>query len=241
MAQGCKFAMKRAELLNKILSFYGKPNYLEIGVDAGDTFREVNAGIKHGVDPDFKFDVNDSAYQAQGIELFSITSDQFFKTDTEINYHTAFIDGLHEFGQVLRDLLNTLPRMKKKGVIIIDDVLPCHYQASLPTINQMLAYRAAIGSNDMSWMGDVYKLIYFIREYLPSYSYATSIEAHGQTILWQGERSETDSKAQNLSLSDIEKIGYGETVFDRSAFNIQPLDAIIERIQGNLFDKKTGA
>jgi hypothetical protein len=232
--------MKRAALINKILSFYGKPNYLEIGVDAGDTFREVNANIKHGVDPEFKFNVNDSAYQSQGIELFSITSDQFFKIDSGIHYNTAFIDGLHEFGQVLKDLLNTLPRMKKKGVIIIDDVLPCHYQASLPTLGQMLAYRAATGSDDMSWMGDVYKLVYFIREYLPSYSYATSIESHGQTILWQGERSETDSNAQSLSLSDIEKISYGDTVIDRSAFNIQPLDTIIDRIQSSHASKTAG-
>lgn len=231
--------MTRAALLNKLLSLYSKPSYLEIGVDAGDTFRAINASLKHGVDPEFKFDINAEAFKSQGAKLFNLTSDEFFKLETGTSYHMAFIDGLHEFNQVLRDLLNTLPRMRRRGVIVIDDVLPCHFQASLPTLEMMLAYRAAVGSDDMSWMGDVYKLVYFIRDYLPSYSYATSIEGHGQTILWKGKRRATDAKTQSFNLGDIEKLGYFNTVVERGPFNILPLREIVKRIKEDLFHKKT--
>lgn len=223
--------MQRSDVLNNILSLYDKPHYLEIGVDAGETFRAVKAYRKHGVDPDFKFDIEDPEFKTNGVEFFSLQSDDFFRREDRLKYHVAFIDGLHEFGQVLRDLLNVLPRMKKNGVIVIDDVIPCHYQASLPTLEKMLIYRSATGSSDMSWMGDVYKLLFFIRDYLPSYAYSTALEGHGQTMMWVGERLPEDAAPQNLRLDDIESVDYFTTVTNREVYNIRPFDSTFNHLK----------
>jgi predicted O-methyltransferase YrrM len=46
-------------------------------------------------------------------------------------FDVIVLDGLHTFEQTLRDLLNSEAYLKPNGVVIIDDVMPNSYQASL--------------------------------------------------------------------------------------------------------------
>ncbi len=89
--------------------------YLEIGVrNPNETFNNVKCPNKEGVDPDFKSKTK-----------YVMTSDEFFEkiSDDKI-YDIIFIDGLHEYQQVLRDIKNSLKHLSIGGAIVLHDCNP---------------------------------------------------------------------------------------------------------------------
>lgn len=42
------------------------------------------------------------------------------------------------------------------------------------------------GSRD--WMGDVFRLVFFIQTFLPAFRYAAVADNHGQLVMWRGKR-----------------------------------------------------
>jgi hypothetical protein len=136
--------LSRAEVVQTFLDLYECPSYLEIGVNRGDTFNNVAASIKVAVDPHLVCEQINRIDNGLYIRFFSLTSDQYFGnvahhldlTDflSEHFFDVIYIDGLHTFEQVFRDLLNSIARLNPKGVIIIDDVIPSSYHASLPDL-----------------------------------------------------------------------------------------------------------
>jgi|GEM_PF-7132737 hypothetical protein len=67
--------MYRFDIINALIKKYGYQHYLEIGVEAGETFTKVQCAVKHGVDP---FSVN---------ATFRISSDEFFaRANGDIEY-----------------------------------------------------------------------------------------------------------------------------------------------------------
>jgi hypothetical protein len=156
-------AKESSDLLNEIAVIVGAQTYLEIGVESGLTFMQVNIEKKTGVDPKFHFD-----YQKEigsNIAFYEITSDVFFqKIDkAEIShsrFDLIFIDGLHVFDQVLRDFINSIRYVNFGGVIVIDDTVPIDEFSALPSQVDCYKLRKASGKHDDgSWHGDVYKLV----------------------------------------------------------------------------------
>ena len=104
--------MNRLDLINYLAKCNDARFYLEIGVDKGSVFNNVNITYKVGVDPDKKSHAT----------VYS-TSDNFFLTNKQY-FDIIFIDGLHFSDQVYRDIENSLNFLNPNGFIVCHDLLP---------------------------------------------------------------------------------------------------------------------
>ena len=75
-----------------------------------------------------------------------MTSDEFFKKNKEF-FDLVFIDGLHHYEQVKKDINNSLSFLKKDGVILLHDCLPSN------------VFDQAVPRCTYKWNGDVWKAI----------------------------------------------------------------------------------
>lgn len=104
--------MTRTELINFLIVKHNYKSYLEIGVQTGINYRQINCLNKIGVDPD----LNSKA-------SVHLTSDEFFDTNKH-TYDIIFIDGLHESKQVYKDIVNALHVLNPGGTIVCHDMIP---------------------------------------------------------------------------------------------------------------------
>ena len=117
------------------LNFFDKPNrnqivqgtidrknyksYLEIGCFNDELFKNIKCEKKVGVDP----------YSGGTIRK---KSDDFFLVNIE-KFDCIFIDGLHVYHQVKKDILNSLKILNDEGVIFVHDCLPNNiYDQAIP-------------------------------------------------------------------------------------------------------------
>jgi hypothetical protein len=174
-----------ARRMNALASQLSARRYLEIGVQNGTTFRDVEISERTGVDPDFKFDTNAQANEST--RFIQKRSDQFFAHEPICPpYDLIFIDGLHVFEQVLRDFSNSLIRTHKRSVIILDDTLPNDVFSSLNTYAAAIRHRKEAGKTNGEWHGDVFKTIFYIHDFWPSLNYRTITgSGNPQTLVWR--------------------------------------------------------
>jgi hypothetical protein len=121
----------RFDLINRLIATHQYENYLEIGCSTDACFQNIAANNKLGVDP-----------FSGGTHRMS--SDEFF-AENEQKFDIIFVDGLHQYAQVKRDLLHSIEVLSDNGVILVHDCLPLTYRAQLPF--------PAGGA----WNGDVWK------------------------------------------------------------------------------------
>lgn len=122
--------------------------YLEIGVDQGRSLDMCHPGARMiGVDPEPRLDPG----RHPTLELHRTTSDAFFAglphRAPDLRFDLAFLDGLHEAGQLLRDFRETERRTRPGGCIVLHDVLPVHPVSAEPT--RRLSF----------WVGDCWRLL----------------------------------------------------------------------------------
>ena len=123
----------RIDILKFIKSRKRSKNYLEIGCHKNEVFNEiVVSGKKVGVDPN------------RGGNVL-MTSDDFFDQNNTF-FDLIFLDGLHEYEQLKRDVENSLNFLSPGGVIMLHDMLPL--SASVATRKR----------NTRVWNGDVWRL-----------------------------------------------------------------------------------
>ncbi len=90
-----------------------------------------------------------------------------------------------------------------------------------------------IGSKSQIWMGDVYKVIYFVDTFLQQMSWRTVEENHGQAILWRRPRaSVTERRIETIGLKHFEDL-----VMEIDVLKIAPLASILEQVRKDLFRK----
>ncbi len=221
--------MERTEAVQRLLDLFERPSYLEIGVNQGLTFHGVQAHRKVAVDPAFLFDHRAEAKRRPEATYHPVESDRYFATaiGRDERFDVVFLDGLHTYDQTLRDLLNTLQHVHPDSVIVIDDVMPVDYASSIGDPVRMNAFRAAAGDTGLAWMGDVYKVVFFVESFLPQFSFATIAENHGQAVLWRENRP----VAPALTGAEIAGLDYGDLVLRRAALNLMPHAEIVERIR----------
>lgn len=116
------------EFYRSFLEFYcswARPkSYLEIGVRSGETLRRVipHCGKVTGVDPASH---DWSEFQKYShVCLYQLSSDEYFQMHSNESFDMVFIDGRHEYDQVLRDVRTSLQRLRGNGVVIAHDMLP---------------------------------------------------------------------------------------------------------------------
>jgi hypothetical protein len=108
---------------------------LEIGCASNDCFDSVIAKTKVGVDPE------------RG-GTHRLTSDEFFSKIGAKKFDIVFIDGLHIYEQVRRDVINALKHVNAGGWIAIHDMFPRNWlEEHVPRISAI-------------WLGDVWKVAF---------------------------------------------------------------------------------
>ena len=122
----------RIDLINYVINKYNYKKYLEIGCHNNEVFNKIKIE-KIGVDP-----VSGGNFKG--------TSDKFFEQNKE-NFDCIFIDGMHEYKQVKKDIINSIKFLNKNGIIILHDCLP-------KSINHQRVPRTRY-----SWNGDVWKAV----------------------------------------------------------------------------------
>jgi len=136
-----------------------KTKYLEIGIEQGGTFLNVNSKNKKGVDPDPKIENRD---------IIKKKSDDFFKDNRE-TFDIIFIDGMHQSEYVLNDINNSIRYLNPNGKIFIDDILPSNYNEQQKIPNKHY-YENGILKYGEPWTGDIWKVVFYImqnyREYI---------------------------------------------------------------------------
>ena len=221
--------MKRSQVVQQLLSLYKFSNYLEIGVNRGVTFREVVAKRKVAVDPEFLFDVPESN---KNDAYYEVTSDEYFgNTELKETFNVVYLDGLHTFEQTLRDFTNAIEVISNNGCILIDDIRPNSYHASLPSqkLGVLLRTKLGLGDKDKSWMGDTYRLLFFIQTFFQQYSYATVADNHGQLVVWKKLRPV--SKIVERKVEELGRYPFESIVLEEGAFNTMPMSEIIALIK----------
>ena len=105
--------LTRTSVLNQLAAAFQYRSYLEIGLDQGVNFLQVEIEEKVGVDP------SDAGFTPTHLA----TSDEFFLL-SEQTFDLIFIDGLHEEEHVRRDILNSLDVLNPGGTIVCHDINP---------------------------------------------------------------------------------------------------------------------
>ena len=136
----------RMQIIKEIIEYKKYKRYLEIGCDNDELFSKIKIDFKVGVDP------------VSGGTIRS-TSNDFFKKNENV-FDIIFIDGLHHYEQVKKDINNSLNFLDKDGIIIIHDCIPKNY------------LEQAVPRSQFLWTGDVWKAFVEIRtkENLNSYT-----------------------------------------------------------------------
>ena len=123
----------RQFIVQKIIDIKKYNSYLEIGTFHDELFISIICNTKVGVDP-----VSGGTIRK--------TSDAFFKDNKDM-FDCIFIDGLHYYSQVKKDIENSLKILNPNGIILLHDCLPNnHFEQAIPRCQ-------------MTWNGDVWKAI----------------------------------------------------------------------------------
>jgi Methyltransferase domain len=217
--------ISRAGVINGLLRLFPRDSrYLEIGVNRGETFFAVDSRNKVAVDPTFLFPVDDARKKHPGSEFYQITSDAYFATIVQPSevFHIIYLDGLHTFEQTLRDFTNAIHFLAPNGVVVVDDVVPNSYQASLPDQRVAFKVKEFVQSSDNSWMGDTYKLAFFLESFFPTYKMRTTSDNHGQAVVWRRPRASGAFKtftAQEIAHLQFSQVIEQDEIFHKMAFS----------------------
>jgi len=186
--------VKRYHIINYLIEKHKLINYLEIGVFKGENIREIKASHKDGVDPGAE------GYTPPEVN-FPMDSNSFFeliKGHNEIKYDIIFIDGLHEYSQVKKDIENSLNHIVEGGFILLHDCNPVSYDAQLPN------------RQTVAWNGDVWKAFVEFKQNNPSFECCVvdtdfgvgfiknNSSTHNSLPLINMEYDEFDSNRKNL-------------------------------------------
>ena len=164
--------IKRWDLIDYLNTTYKFNSYLEIGCDDDQLFSKISIQEKIGVDP-----VSGGNYRAK--------SDDFFDKNLK-KFDLVFIDGLHEYHQVKKDILNSIKFLNKEGFILVHDCLPRSISAqAVPRFRNI-------------WNGDVWKAIVELRTY-PNLEIFTCLADEGISIIQVKKNSQILKIEKNIA------------------------------------------
>lgn len=193
----------RFEIINKIIKLKNYKSYLEIGCQADINFSNINILDRTGVDP----------YDGG---THRMTSDKFFSINKK-KFDIIFIDGLHEFEQVLRDIYNSINFLKNGGVILLHDCLPSKI------------WHQTIPQTHSSWNGDVWKALVKCRT-LKNLDTYTCIADHGIGVIFHRK----NLNILNLEKKNIHSLAFKDYYQNHKKFmNLISVDKLMKLILDN--------
>ncbi len=211
--------------------------YLEVGVAQGLTLEQVQVKLKIGVDPAPQFDTSKIP---KGVSFFQEGSDTFFENlESKVRFDLVFLDGLHEWKQTYKDLINALHHCKKTSIILVDDVIPDDELAAFPDWDKALELKEAAGVTDGRWQGNVFKVLIAVKEFHPELDYCVIGERdkvdNPQAIVWStaGVDPREIQAVADIRLLKLDELSYSD-VFNGPdlppALTLTPESEGIERV-----------
>lgn len=222
--------MDRFDIIQQIIEAKNSRNYLEIGVEKGKVFLKIKARKKIAVDPAFKIRLKKKirACLANPMNLFNeyyeMTSDDFFEKHGDrlrrLNgLDIAFVDGLHTYGQTLKDIVNCLKFLAPGGVIAVHDCNPETAASAVPAESREQAANLNIHAQTNDWSGDVWKAIVNLRSNRDDLKICVLDCDHGVAIITRGP---ADSLL-DLSAEKIEHLDFDDLNNNRqNLLNLKP-------------------
>lgn len=155
-ATGLKYTAFMAGLHRSLLCDW----YMEVGCRTGRVF--ANARSKTiAVDPFFQCDTNVITTKP-ALHVFQQTSDDFFASGfldaMKIKLSFSFLDGMHLFEFLLRDVMAAEKASDPQGVIALHDCCPFNHEMTTRDLSAV---------PKQAWTGDVWKLIPILTKYRP--------------------------------------------------------------------------
>ena len=191
----------RQQIVQNIIDLKRYENYLEIGTFKNDLFSYIKCKNKFGVDP------------VSGGNIRK-TSDEFFETNDK-TFDIIFIDGLHHYNQVKKDIQNSISVLKDDGIILIHDCMPRNF------------YYQAIPRCQLNWNGDTWKAFLEFRsmEHLDAYCcYADE----GIGVIFKRK----NKNRLEINYKDFSKIDFNEFIDNYKIYlNLIEYDDLIKIIQ----------
>jgi hypothetical protein len=210
--------------------------YLEIGLGNGGTFDGVKASKKVGVDP---HPWNPAVKALHGVQL--TTSDEYFSRNwsTGIKFDLILLDGLHTAEQTYRDFVNSLHYSHAATIWMIDDVIPNDVYSAIPDNAEAVRQRkAATGSGDTSWHGDVFKAMWMIKSFHNNMIVRTFAGAQPQSLVYFSDGA--NSAASTVTLAEIAGLTFADTVSRRVDYNIRDEQDILTECVSTLKRRSVG-
>ena len=190
----------RIQILQEIIDFKNYKSYLEIGTFKDEVFNKIKCEKKVGVDPVMGGTVRD-------------TSDNFFFNNNE-KFDVIFIDGLHEYHQVKKDIENSINSLNEEGIILIHDCLPINY------------YAQAVPRSVYEWNGDVWRAFVEVRTKDNLDSFCCNADEGIGVIK---KRKNTNKLLTNFT--DFSKIKYNYFFYNyKELMNLKEFNKILEII-----------
>jgi len=190
----------RWDLIQHIINKYNCTTYLEIGCDKDQSFSRIKINKKVGVDPISGGTIRD-------------TSDNFFIKNKD-KFDIIFIDGLHHYEQVIKDIYNSLDILNDNGHILIHDCLP-----------RTIAHQA-IPRYRGSWNGDVWKSIVELRTKSNLEVFTCEID-FGVGVI----RKKINTKPLDIRINDFKKLKFKDYYHNNKEFmNVISYDQILKII-----------
>jgi hypothetical protein len=156
------------KFLRKLHLVLQPQTYLEIGTQDGGSLRFANCK-SIAVDPQFRLKFLEVLGTKPVCHLFQMSSDAFFSAYNpgalfEAPIDMAFLDGMHLFEFLLRDIANTEKYCKRNSIILLHDCIP---PALLTTGRKAGSTLQRSGLYPDFWAGDVWKVVPILRKYRP--------------------------------------------------------------------------
>ena len=171
----------RIEIVQNIINQKKYTSYLEIGTFKDELFAEVKCNKKIGVDP------------VSGGNIRK-TSDSFFLENKE-KFDLIFIDGLHHYEQVKKDIVNSLDFLNDGGIILMHDCMPRDY------------YYQAVPRCQYEWNGDTWKAFLEFRSKQNVDSYCCYADQGIGVILKRKNKNKLD-----LDIKNYKKFSFNDYV-----------------------------
>lgn len=168
---------KRDQVINFLIDLFGYSDYLEIGIQYRQCWDYINCQNKTGVEPIHTHDDD---------RILHMNSDQFFEKNAKY-FDIVFIDGDHNYDQVIKDIRNSKKFLKKGGAIVLHDSNPPDEDHTNPFLN-----------------GTVYKAVCEIRGE-SGWDVCTLNDDHGVCVIMEGSSSPLDYSGPNISFGVFDK------------------------------------
>jgi hypothetical protein len=141
--------------------------YLEVGTETGSSLALVGCDAI-AVDPQFQLDGTATGNRRRTL-FFQMPSDTFFATENVRELlgrpvDMVFLDGMHRFEFLLRDLIGTEAACHPRSLILLHDCAPLNPRMAL---RQWLPGGPSETWTAPFWTGDVWKLLPILKKYRP--------------------------------------------------------------------------